>query len=99
MRIRGPLILACSESALAPTIFKTIRCTTTGGSAQLLDNRERVATSYVSRLLRLPSLAPDIITAILNGKKPPQLTAKNLMCLAPKIPVGWSVRRDMRGFR
>jgi len=35
-------------------------------------------------LLRLPSLAPDIITAILNGKSPPQLTAKKL---APRIPV------------
>ena len=33
-------------------------------------SQERVIRGYVSRLLRLPSLAPDIITAIINGKTP-----------------------------
>ena len=30
-------------------------------------SQEHVTAGYVSRLLRLPSLAPDIITAIING--------------------------------
>ena len=64
---------------------------------QILAAQERVSAGYVSRLLRLPSLAPDIITAILNGKNPPQLTAKKLMRLAPKIPVGWPEQREMLG--
>ena len=41
-------------------------------------NRERLTIGYLSRLLRLPSLAPDIVTAIINGKHPPELSAKRL---------------------
>ena len=67
-------------------------------TVQILASQERVSAGYVSRLLRLPSLAPDIITAILNGRTPPQLTAKKLMRLAPKIPVDWSEQREMLGF-
>jgi site-specific DNA recombinase len=37
-----------------------------------LANQERLTIGYMSRLLRLPTLAPDIITAIINGKNPPQ---------------------------
>jgi hypothetical protein len=33
-------------------------------------NQERVTPGYISRLLRLPLLAPDIVTAIVNGKNP-----------------------------
>ena len=61
-------------------------------------NRERVSEGYLSRLLRLPSLAPDIITAIINGKNPPQLTAKKLMRLALQIPVDWTEQRKLLGF-
>jgi len=34
-------------------------------------------------------LAPDIVTAIVNGKNPPHLTAKKLMRLALKLPTDW----------
>jgi site-specific DNA recombinase len=34
-------------------------------------SQERLTIGYLSRLLRLPSLAPDIVTAIINGKHPP----------------------------
>jgi hypothetical protein len=61
-------------------------------------NQERVSTGYLSRLLRLPALAPDIITAIINGKHPPQLTAKKLMRLALQIPVDWTEQRELLGF-
>jgi hypothetical protein len=61
-------------------------------------NQERVSIGYLSRLLRLPSLAPDIITAIINGKNPPQLTAKKLMRLALQIPVDWTEQRELLGF-
>jgi site-specific DNA recombinase len=50
-------------------------------------------------LLRLSTLAPDIITAIVNGKNPPQLTAKKLMRLTPQIPVDWAEQRKLLGFR
>jgi site-specific DNA recombinase len=62
-------------------------------------SQERISEGYISRLLRLPSLAPDIITAIVNGKNPPQLTAKKLMRLTLQIPVDWSEQRKLLGFQ
>ena len=61
-------------------------------------SQEQVTPGYVSRLLRLPSLAPDITTAIINAKNPPQLTAKKLMRLALQIPVDWTAQRKLLGF-
>ena len=61
-------------------------------------NQERLSTGYLSRLLRLPSLAPDIIAAFVNGKHPPQLTAKKLMRLALQISVDWTEQRKLLGF-
>jgi site-specific DNA recombinase len=62
-------------------------------------SQEGVTPGYISRLLRLPLLAPDIVTAIVNGKNPPQLTAKKLMRLALQIPVDWNEQRKLLGFR
>ena len=64
-----------------------------------LANQERLSIGYMSRLLRLPWLAPDIIIAIINGKNPPQLTAKKLMRLTAHIPVDWTEQRKLLGFQ
>jgi site-specific DNA recombinase len=69
-----------------------------GLTLHAIASQERVTPGYVSRLLRLSSLAPDIITAIVNGKNPPQLTAKKLMRLALEIPVHWTAQRKLLGF-
>ena len=69
-----------------------------GLALHAIASQEHVTPGYVSRLLRLSSLAPDIITAIVNGKNPPQLTAKKLMRLALEIPVDWSEQRKLLGF-
>ena len=53
---------------------------------------EGISSSYVTRLLRLAFLAPDIVTAILNGKHPPQLTANRLMD-ETRLPLDWSAQR------
>jgi hypothetical protein len=60
---------------------------------------KKIAKIGNTRLLRLPSLAPDIITAIINGKNPPQLTAKKLMRLALQIPIDWAEQRKLLGFQ
>jgi site-specific DNA recombinase len=62
-------------------------------------NQERLTIGYLSRLLRLPSLAPDIVTAIINGKHPPQLSAKSLMRLALQLPTDWVEQRKLLGFQ
>ena len=69
-----------------------------GLTLHAIASQEHVTTGYVSGLLRLSSLAPDIITAIINGKNPPQLTAKKLMRLALEIPVDWTAQRKLLGF-
>jgi len=62
-------------------------------------SQERLTIGYLSRLLRLPWLAPDIITAIINGKHPPELSAKRLMRLALKLPTDWAEQRKLLGFQ
>jgi hypothetical protein len=54
---------------------------------------EGISSSYVTRLLRLAFLAPDIVTAILNGKHPPQLTANRLM--DDTRPLDWTAQREL----
>jgi len=68
-------------------------------TVHVIASQERVSANYVYRLLRLPTLAPDIITAIVNGKNPPQLTAKKLMRLTPQIPVDWAQQWKVLGFQ
>jgi len=47
---------------------------------------EKINTSYVSRLLRLTLLAPDIIEAILDGRQPAGMTLPGLM---QPFPMAW----------
>jgi hypothetical protein len=55
---------------------------------------EEISSSYATRLLRLAFLAPDIVTAILNGKHPPQLTANRLMD-DTRLPLDWVAQREL----
>ncbi|MFZ2017077.1 MAG: hypothetical protein WAU90_00185, partial [Methyloceanibacter sp.] len=55
---------------------------------------ERISSSYVTRLLRLAFLAPDIVTVILNGRHPPRLTANRLMD-DTRLPLDWTAQREL----
>ena len=55
---------------------------------------EGISSSYVTRLLRLAFLAPDIVTAILNGRHSPQLTANRLMD-DTRLPLDWTAQREL----
>ena len=52
---------------------------------------EKIATSFVSRIVRLALLAPDIVELILAGKQPASLTLKGLMA---QFPVEWDRQRE-----
>jgi len=52
---------------------------------------------YVTRLLRLTFLAPDITQAILEGCHPKDLTAARLM-RSTRFPLGWREQREALGF-
>ncbi len=54
-----------------------------------------VDNSYVARILKLATLAPDIVEAILNGEEPPGLS---LAKLTKTFPTDWDEQRAMFGF-
>lgn len=49
------------------------------GCLDEIGKAEKIAPSFVSRVIRLALLAPDIVEAILEGKQPAHLTLKDLM--------------------
>ena len=49
------------------------------GSIEEMAAAEKINTTYVSRLLRMTLLAPDIVEAILNGRQPADMTLAGLM--------------------
>ena len=59
--------------------------------AEALDNGE------ISRVLPLAFLAPDIVEAILGGRQPLNLTARNLKRLKP-LATSWAHQRQALGF-
>ncbi len=58
---------------------------------------EGMVPSYATRLFRLTLLAPDIVSAILGGKHPPELTARKLMD-DTRLPLDWNEQRRSLGF-
>jgi hypothetical protein len=57
------------------------------GTINELASAEKINSSYVSRLLRLTLLAPDIVEAILDGRQPEGMTLPALM---QPFPVEWA---------
>ena len=55
-----------------------------------LARRERVNRGYVSRVLRLTLLAPDIVEAILDGRQPEGMRLEELL---GAFPVEWERQR------
>jgi site-specific DNA recombinase len=63
-------------------------------SLKAIAAEQGISSSYVTRLLRLAFLAPDIVTAILNGRQSPQLTANRLMD-DTRLPLDWTAQRGL----
>ena len=51
-----------------------------------LAERERIAPSYMTRVLRLTLLAPDLIEAILDGTQGPEVTLAQVL---EPFPLTW----------
>jgi hypothetical protein len=60
------------------------------GTINELAAAEEINSSYVSRLLRLTLLSPDIVEAILDGRQPEPMTLPALM---DPFPVEWERQR------
>ncbi len=54
--------------------------------------KEKVTTGYVSRILRLNQVAPDIVKAIVEGRQPRELKIQDFM--NKNIPDLWDEQRN-----
>ena len=61
-------------------------------SAGEIAEAEGVTRSFVSRLLRLTLLAPDIVESILDGRQPKELQLEEL---TGAMPSGWGEQRQI----
>ncbi|MBA4492119.1 hypothetical protein [Paracoccus sp. S1E-3] len=52
--------------------------------------REGIAAPYLTRVLRLAQLAPDLVESILDGRQPRGLTLESLR---EALPEGWAEQR------
>ena len=58
---------------------------------------EGLTASYVTRLLRINFLAPDITARLLSGRHDPDLSASKLMA-DTRLPLDWAKQRQALGF-
>ena len=72
--------------------FRWRRMMETGryGTINELAAAEEINSSYVSRLVRLTLLVPQIVEAILDGRQPDDMTLPGLM---EPFPVNWVEQR------
>lgn len=84
-----------TDSALVKALaraFRWKRLLESGEFATIaeLAEREGIAPSYMTRVLRLTLLAPNIVEAILDGKQGPEVTLANVL---EPFPVEWERQR------
>ena len=63
------------------------------GTLEDLARGKGVGPSYVSRVLRLTLLAPEIVEAIVDGRQPAELQLDDLL---EPFPVEWATQRSSR---
>lgn len=56
-----------------------------------LAEREGIAPSYMTRVLRLTLLSPDIVKAILDGKQEPEVTLARVL---EPFPLVWACQQE-----
>jgi len=86
-RVDGPLVRALVRAFRWKDMLETGRFATVGE----LSRAEKMNTSYVSHVLRLTLLAPDLVEAILDGRQPATL---QLQPLLRGFPVEWERQRS-----
>ena len=66
-------------------------------SLEALAAREGIKPRYMSRLMRMALLAPEIVQAIVSGRQPVELTADVLTY--PDLPIEWAAQKAHLGFQ
>jgi hypothetical protein len=66
-------------------------------SIQEIAEQENLSGTYTQKIIRLTDLAPDITSAILDGKQPQSLQINTLIKGKP-LPLDWNEQRKYLGF-
>lgn len=87
----NPIPAASTDNTMIKAISRAFRWQRLleNGTYKCLDDIakvERIGASFVSRIIRLSLLSPNIVDAILEGRQPAQLTLKRLM---KPFPMEW----------
>jgi hypothetical protein len=71
-----------------------------GRSASTVEigKREAVGNRYVSRIIPLAFLAPQIVEQIINGCQPPEVTAESLLRDRLPVPLSWESQQKALRF-
>lgn len=90
-RTPGDVAVTRGDPALVKALaraFRWQRMLETGAACSVSDiaRQEKLNTSYVSRVLRLTLLAPDIVEAVLDGRQAPGMMLQRLL---EPFPVEW----------
>jgi len=67
-------------------------------NATELARRFRLEPGWVSEVLRMTRLAPDIIRAVLDGRQPRHLNLHALRGRQAEVPLDWDEQRRLFGF-
>jgi hypothetical protein len=68
------------------------------GSMVEIARRDGVGKQYISRLMRLAFLAPEMVERIVAGRQPPELTAQVLRSGRFDLPVDWTAQKRALAF-
>lgn len=92
---RGPSAADITLLKALARAFRWRRMMETGsyGTIDELAAAEKINSLYVSRLLRLTLLSPDIVQTILDGRQPAGMTLPALM---EPFPVEWERQRELK---
>jgi DNA invertase Pin-like site-specific DNA recombinase len=84
-----------------PVLLKLIALAMSARKSLFSGKADQLTSHYSKRhlwqLLRISFLAPDIVTAIVEGRQPPSLTGRRLLRVTD-LPLDWSGQRRVLGF-
>jgi len=66
-------------------------------SMAAIASREGVGKHYVSRLIRLGLLAPEVVELIAQGRQAPELTAQSLLTGKREVALSWQAQKQTFG--
>lgn len=92
VRVADPKLVALISEAL-----KVQERLLSGAPLSQLATEQKTSAARLSKLARIAWLAPDVITAIIEGGPPRSLTKQKLMTLVD-FPMEWSAQRHLLGF-